>query len=34
MKQLGGRESGIDWQEHIELELDKLAEMFDKNGWL
>lgn len=34
MKQVGGRENGVEWGEHIEHELDKLAEMFALHGWL
>jgi len=34
MKQVGGRENGIEWHAHIEYELNKLAQMFDQHGWL
>jgi len=34
MKQVGGRENGIEWHGHIECELDKLAQMFAQHGWL
>ncbi|MFT6987411.1 MAG: adenosylcobyric acid synthase [Psychromonas sp.] len=34
MKQVGGRENGLEWRAHIECELDKLAQMFAQHGWL
>ncbi len=34
MQQVGGLENGIDWGKHIDAELDALAEMFAKHGWL
>ncbi|WP_243837022.1 cobyric acid synthase [Psychromonas algicola] len=34
MKQLGGAENGINWKEHVDQELDKLADMFEQHGWL
>ncbi|MCP4321083.1 MAG: cobyric acid synthase, partial [Alteromonadales bacterium] len=34
MRKVGGLENGLQWSEHLEIELDKLAVMFDKHGWL
>lgn len=34
MALLGAPENGIDWQQHVQTELDRLAEMFAKHGWL
>ena len=34
MRQVGGLENGIDWGEHVDVELDRLAEMFAEHGWL
>ncbi|WP_037028585.1 cobyric acid synthase [Psychromonas aquimarina] len=34
MKQLGGLENGFEWSEHLDCELDKLADMFALHGWL
>lgn len=34
MRQVGGRENGVDWSKHIDEELDRLAEMFAQHGWL
>ena len=34
MKKVGGLENGINWTEHMEGELDRLANMFAKHGWL
>jgi len=34
MHQLGGAENGINWPQHIDKELDKLADMFELHGWL
>lgn len=34
MRQVNGRENGIDWKPHVDKELDKLAEMFSVHGWL
>lgn len=34
MRQIGGLENGLNWAAHTELELDKLADMFEQHGWL
>ncbi|RBW47891.1 cobyric acid synthase [Psychromonas sp. B3M02] len=34
MEKLGGAQNGISWKSHIDKELDKLADMFEKHGWL
>ena len=34
MQQVGGLENGLQWSEHLETELDSLAAMFNKHGWL
>ncbi|MCG6202196.1 cobyric acid synthase [Psychromonas antarctica] len=34
MRQVGGRENGIEWSAHIDTELDNLAAMFALHGWL
>ena len=34
MRQVGGLENGLQWSEHLETELDKLALMFEQHGWL
>jgi len=34
MSQIGGLENGVQWSEHMEVELDALAEMFEQHGWL
>lgn len=34
MQQLGGQQNGINWKQHVDHELDKLAEMFEQHGWL
>ena len=34
MKKVGGLENGINWSEHMDCELDRLADMFAKHGWL
>jgi len=34
MAQLGAAENGVNWREHVDHELDKLAEMFAEHGWL
>lgn len=34
MRQVNGREDGLDWKVHVDHELDKLAEMFSEHGWL
>ncbi|WP_022940838.1 cobyric acid synthase [Psychromonas hadalis] len=34
MQKVGGLENGIEWSEHLETELDNLALMFEKHGWL
>lgn len=34
MRQVGGHENGLQWQEHLETELDALAIMFEQHGWL
>jgi len=34
MEKLGGAQNGISWKLHIDKELDKLADMFEKHGWL
>ncbi|WP_354624441.1 cobyric acid synthase [Psychromonas sp. MME2] len=34
MRKVNGRENGIDWKKHMDNELDKLADMFSKHGWM
>ena len=34
VKKLGGAQNGINWNTHIDKELDKLADMFEQHGWL
>lgn len=34
MRQVGGLENGLQWSDHLETELDSLALMFEKHGWL
>lgn len=34
MKHIGGLENGFEWAEHLDNELDKLADMFALHGWL
>jgi len=34
MSQVGGLENGLQWTEHLETELDRLAVMFEQHGWL
>lgn len=34
MGKVGALENGIEWSEHLETELDNLALMFEKHGWL
>lgn len=34
MKQVGGLQNGIEWSAHTDSELNRLAEMFEKHGWL
>ncbi|PKF63872.1 cobyric acid synthase [Psychromonas sp. psych-6C06] len=34
MRQVGGHENGLQWTAHLQTELDKLAQMFEKHGWL
>lgn len=34
MRQVGGHENGVQWSEHMQSELDGLAEMFAQHGWL
>jgi adenosylcobyric acid synthase len=34
MRQVGGLENGVDWEQHIDAELDRIAEMFAEHGWL
>lgn len=34
MKKIGGLENGFEWSEHLDNELDKLADMFAQHGWL
>jgi adenosylcobyric acid synthase len=34
MRQVGGQENGLQWEDHLETELDALAVMFDQHGWL
>lgn len=34
MKQIGGLENGFEWADHLDNELDKLADMFAQHGWL
>ncbi|WP_232784932.1 cobyric acid synthase [Psychromonas sp. MB-3u-54] len=34
MRQIGGLENGFEWAEHLDNELDKLADMFAQHGWL
>lgn len=34
MKKLGAPENGINWKQHVDKELDRLADMFAEHGWL
>tara|TARA_R110001583_G_scaffold16561_6_gene67766 strand:- start:1414 stop:2811 length:1398 start_codon:yes stop_codon:yes gene_type:complete len=34
MEQVGGLKNGLQWAEHLETELDSLADMFESHGWL
>ncbi|MDA7745703.1 cobyric acid synthase [Psychromonas sp.] len=34
MKKIGAAQNGINWKNHVDQELDKLADMFEKYGWL
>lgn len=34
MDKVGARKNGVEWSQHIESELDNLANMFETNGWL
>ncbi|WP_413699309.1 cobyric acid synthase [Psychromonas sp. KJ10-10] len=34
MEQVGGMKNGLQWTEHLEVELDNLANMFEQHGWL
>lgn len=34
MAQVGAPQKGINWSQHVDNELDKLADMFDGHGWL
>jgi len=34
MAQFNAPQNGIDWKEHINQELDNLANMFEEHGWL
>ncbi len=34
MKKVGGLENGLEWETHLDNELDKLAAMFATHGWL
>ena len=34
MEKVGAAENGISWKAHIDQELDKVAAMFEQNGWL
>jgi len=34
MRKIGALETGVDWHDHLEVELDDLASMFEKYSWL
>jgi adenosylcobyric acid synthase len=34
MNHIGGLENGVEWADHLDNELDKLADMFAQHGWL
>lgn len=34
MEKVGGPQNGINWKNHVDQELDNLADMFEQHGWL